>query len=202
MSSEEPTKKHWVPHLPGILTGSAALLAALTGIYINVRNDKPAVVASGVDVSTITKPALNPSLKPSVSPATPTMQSVDLKLNRLRIDNDGSMGVTDWTFDVQQGERSLFSVPFKGLSDKPGENLVTPADPELVHANLVKSIDTSVDITVHGWKQAWSGRGKEPDVVGQAKLNTDGSGTTILVKSKQSDGPAFVLYFDARAQAK
>jgi hypothetical protein len=202
MSSEEPTKKHWVPYLPGILTGSAALLAALTGIYMNLRNDKPMAVASGVDVSTIATPKVNLPQKPSLSPLTPTMQSVDLKLNRLRIDNDGSMGATDWTFDVQLGERSLFSVPFKDLSDKPGENLVTPIDPELVHANLVKSTDTSVEITVHGWKQAWSGKGKEPDVIGQAKLNTDGSGTAILVKSKQSNGPAFVLYFDARVQEK
>jgi hypothetical protein len=199
MSSEEP-KKHWAPHLPGILTGTAALLAALTTVYINVRNDKP-TVASGVDVSTNAPLVATPKPLP-VKPVLLTSETIELKLNRLRVDNDGSMGTTDWTFEVQSAERSLFSVPFKTLSDKAGENLVAPPDADLVHAKIVKAIDKPADIIVRGWKQGWSGKTQDPDVIGQAKLNDDGTGVTVAVKSEKSDGPAFVLYFDARVLEK
>jgi hypothetical protein len=199
----DENKKHWVPHLPGILTGTAALLAAMTTVYMNVRNDKP-VVASSVDVTTTATPVtVKPLPKPvTLAPAVPSNETIEIKLDRIRVDNDGSMGTTDWTFDILSGERSLFSIPFKSLSDKAGENLVSPADTEIARAKLSRLVGSPSEITVHGWKQAFSGKAQEPDVVGKAVLNSDGTGLSIEAKSGQETGPAFVLYFDANTLSK
>ena len=134
MSGEE-TKKHWVAHAPSILTGLAALTAALTTVYVNVRNDKSAAApvpqvapASG----TIQQPSLGNGLSAANSaPVKPLNPILDVQLERVRVDNDGTMGTTDWTFDIKNGERSLFSLPFKSLTDKAGANIVAP-DPSTV----------------------------------------------------------------------
>jgi hypothetical protein len=199
--SVEENKKHWVPYLPGILTGAAALLAALTTVYINVRNDNKPVVASSVDVSGATQLTVKPTPAP-VAPAAPMNETIEIKFDRIRIDNDGSMGTTDWTFDVMSGERSLFSIPLKSLSDKAGENLVSAPDPAVVHAKLNRAVGSTSEITVRGWKQALSGKAQTPDVIGKAMLYSDGAGLSIEAKSEQNAGPAFVLYFDTNAIQK
>jgi hypothetical protein len=127
-------------------------------------------------------------------------QSLQLKLARLRVDNDGTLGSTDWTFDIQSGGRSLFAVPFKSLTDKAGANLVTPADPELASSILVIKPGKSADIVVRGWKQGWIGKAANPDVIGQAQINSDDGSLVIEAKSEKAGGPAFVLYFDTRLQ--
>jgi hypothetical protein len=198
MSNEE-TKKHWVAHAPSILTASAALIAALTTVYINVRGDKPAAAAL-VQALPATMPqsiAVSPE-KPLVAKA----KIVDLQLERLRVDNDGSMGTTDWTFDIQNGERSLFSVPFKALVDNAGENIVTPKDAALARANVSIAAATAPEIIVRGWKQAWSGKANAPDVIGKAKLNADDDSLVIEVKSEKAGGASFMLYFNTRIVQK
>ncbi len=199
MSSEE-TKKHWIAIAPSLLTGLAALIAALTTVYINVRNDKPApaVVAPAAPVTTLANEAIAPLTKPSV----PMTKTMDLQLDRLRVDNDGSMGTTDWTFDIQNGERSLFSVPFKALADNAGDNIVMPKDPKLARANVVMGSGNAPEIIVRGWKQTWSGKANAPDVTGRAKLNIDDESLVVEVKSEKAGGPAFVLYFNTRLVQK
>ena len=201
MSAEE-TKKHWVAHAPSILTGLAALTAALTTVYVNVRNDKSAA-ASVPQVAAVagTIPNTSPVVVPaanSVSAATPLNSTLDLQLERVRVDNDGTMGTTDWTFDIKNGERSLFSLPFKSLTDKAGANIVAPDPSTVAHARLTVGAGTEPVISVQGWKQGWSGKSKTPDVIGQAKLNLDDDGFVIEAKSEKSGGPSFVLYFNLR----
>lgn len=197
MSSEE-TKKHWLAHAPSILTGSAALIAALTTVYINVRNDKQAPTAAVASVPVASAAVANDSIVPSVKPqpTVPQTRTVNLQLDRLRVDNDGSMGTTDWTFDIRNGERSLFSVPFKALADNAGDNIVVPKDVKLARANLPIATGNVPEIIVRGWKQSWSGKAKEADVIGRAKLNVDDESLVIEVKSDKTGGPAFVLYFN------
>jgi len=198
MSAEE-SKKHWVAHAPSILTGLAALIAALTTVYINVRNDKPAptAVAQAAPAAVMSTAAIAPE---KVLPA--QVKIIDLQLERMRVDNDGSLGTTDWTFDIQNGERSLFSVPFKSLVDNAGENIVTPKDAALARAKVSIATASTPEIIVRGWKQAWSGKAKAPDVVGKAKLNADDDSLVIEVKSEKTGGAAFVLYFNARIVQK
>lgn len=197
MSTEE-TKKHWIALAPSILTGLAALIAALTTVYINVRNDKPAPVAAAQAV-----PVTIPNNVAVVSVSAKPVQAkiIDLQLERMRVDNDGSMGTTDWTFEIQNGERSLFSVPFKALADNAGENIVVPKDAAVAHAKLTAT-ETMPEIIVRGWKQGWSGKAKVPDVIGKAKLDADDDSLVIEVKSEKADGAAFVLYFNTRIVQK
>ena len=196
MSSEE-TKKHWIAIAPSLLTGLAALIAALTTVYINVRNDKTAPMTSTAAVTATAVPSVSgaPVLTP-VKPSSPQTKTVDLRLERLRVDNDGSMGTTDWTFDVLNGERSLFSVPFKALADSAGDNIVVPKDASLARAKVVAVVGGTQEIIVRGWKQGWSGKAKTPDVIGRARLNMDDESLVIEVKSEKVGGPAFVLYFN------
>lgn len=205
MSNEE-TKKHWVAHAPSILTASAALIAALTTVYINVRNDRPApavvaqaapVVAQAAPVAVLSSSAITPD---KVLPV--QAKIIDLQLERMRVDNDGSMGTTDWTFDIQSGERSLFSVPFKALVDNAGENIVTPKDAVLARAKVSIATVTTPEIIVRGWKQARSGKAKASDVTGKATLNADDDSLVIEVKSEKADGAAFVFYFNTRIVQK
>jgi|GEM_PF-1348187 len=201
MSAEE-TKKHWVAHAPSILTGLAALTAALTTVYVNVRNDKSAAVAAPqVTHAAQAVPQDAPSTALTVSDSVPVKQlnkTLDLQLDRVRVDNDGTMGTTDWTFDIKSGERSLFSVPFKSLTDKAGANIVAPEPAAVSHANLTIAAGTAPEISVRGWKQAWSGKAQTPDVIGQAKLNPDDDGFVVEAKSEKAGGPSFVLYFNIR----
>ena len=153
MSTEE-TKKHWIALAPSILTGLAALIAALTTVYINVRNDKSAPAAA-VQVATVPVPVPNNVAVVSNSTMPVQAKVIDLQLERMRVDNDGSMGTTDWTFEIQNGERSLFSVPFKALADNAGENIVVPKDAAVAHAKLAVT-ENMPEIIVRGWKQGWS----------------------------------------------
>lgn len=196
MSSEE-TKKHWIAIAPSILTGLAALIAALTTVYINVRNDikisQPAVSARATPALVSEKVA-----KTQLKSATPSSIMLDLQLERVRVDNDGTMGTTDWTFDIKNGERSLFSVPFKALTDKAGANIVAPGEASPANASIVLTSSGSSEITVQGWKQAWSGKTHAPDVIGKAMLNADDGSFVIEAISQKAGGPAFVLYFNTR----
>ncbi|MGH8051642.1 MAG: hypothetical protein ACRERV_08065 [Methylococcales bacterium] len=197
MSTEE-TKKHWIALAPSILTGLAALIAALTTVYINVRNDKsaPATAVQAAPVVVSQDLAAVPA-----KPLPVQAKIIDLQLERMRVDNDGSMGTTDWTFDIQNGERSLFSVPFKALADTAGDNIVVPKDAAVAHAKLNATANMP-EIIVRGWKQGWSGKAKVPDVIGKAKLDADDDSLVIEVKSEKADGAAFVLYFNTRVVQK
>ena len=196
MSSEE-TKKHWIAIAPSVLTGLAALIAALTTVYINVRNDikttQPAASAQAA-AAVVSKKVAHTQTKSAV----PSSITVDLQLDRMRVDNDGTMGTTDWTFDIKNGERSLFSVPFKALTDKAGANIVAPGDAAPAHASIVLAGTGSTEITVQGWKQAWSGKAQVPDVIGKAMLKADDGSFVIEATSKKAGGPAFLLYFNTR----
>lgn len=199
MSTEE-TKKHWIALAPSILTGLAALIAALTTVYINVRNDKSAPVAAA-PAATVQVPVSNNVAVVSTSTMPAQAKIIDLQLERMRVDNDGSMGTTDWTFEIQNGERSLFSVPFKALADNAGENIVVPKDAAVAHAKLTAT-DNMPEIIVRGWKQGWSGKARAPDVIGKAKLDVGDDSLVVEVKSEKADGAAFVLYFNTRVVQK
>ncbi len=196
MASED-VKKHWTTHAPGILTGAAALIAALTGVYVNLRSDK--ANAQPVSVPAAAVAAASPSITTPLKPTLPQIQTLDLKLDRIRVDNDGSMGTTDWTFDVSTANNSLFSVPFKMLSDNAGDNLVKPAEPDIAHARLTLASEQSAEIIVRGWKHS---KTEAPDVMGKALLKSDGVGLVVEAKSEKANGPAFVLYFSAEAKQK
>ena len=131
--TNEP-KNTRLSYVPAILAGTTALVAAISTLYVNLRDKpEPAPVATEQVVSATESAA--PARPPTVvAPAAPRV--LLLRLERVQVDNDGSVGSTDWTFQVKANDQPLFAVPMPELNDKPGQNLARPADPEQAAAEV------------------------------------------------------------------
>ncbi|TWI05018.1 hypothetical protein IP90_01160 [Luteimonas cucumeris] len=177
-----------VAHLvPAILTGTAALIASLTAVYVNVRGDRatdkapvPIVVAAN-DAASKPLPAL-PSDK------------VQLQLDRIAVQHDGSIGTTDWRFAVEADGQPLFVFQQDDLDDTGGRNVAIPED---VQATLRLPSGQRAKLTIKGW------RGSRlrliegaPDVTGEGAIG-DGALAPIPVKATKDSNGAFVFYFSA-----
>lgn len=194
--TEDP-KKSRLAHVPSILAGSAALIAALSTLYVNLRNDSrpesdPAATTPAIQASATAQAGDSPSS--STAPGKP--QPIRLRLDRIQVDNDGSAGSTDWTFQVSVGGEPMFSVPMESLNDKPGKNLARPADPQQASAEVQLLAGKNVSLSVNGWKKGWM-PGADAEVSGEAWMSPAFNKPTITLKSGEPKGPQFVLYFSA-----
>lgn len=188
----EVEKKTWMTHLPGILGGSAALIAALTTIYVNLHNASrenasvPAAAAQTVPVAT-----------PTTVPEAAKSRKVALRLERIRVDNDGSFGTTDWTFEIDADGTPLYSLPARSLDDREGKNLrmIPPGMP--ASAVLDVSDARAVAVSVKGWKHGLIGGVGAPDVAGQGWLASGVDTVAVAAKSAEAGRAAFVFYFSA-----
>ena len=185
-------EKKPVAHLvPAILTGAAALIASLTAVYVNVRGDKPAdkppLAAAQKDVVAASAKALPPA--PS--------DRLQLQLERIAVQHDGSIGSTDWRFAVEADGQPLFVFRQDGLDDTGGRNIVNPKD---VHAVLRLPAGQRGKLTIKGWRgsrlRLIEG---EADVTGEGAVG-DGALAPIPVKAKKDSAGAFVFYFSANRQ--
>jgi hypothetical protein len=175
-------------HVPGILMGTAALIAALSTLYVNLRNE-PAPVAAEV------APAPPVPATPDPASAAPAAaRVVRVRLDRVQVDDDGSVGSTDWTFQASIDGEPRFSVAMPSLSDKPGENLARPADGQESSVDVELAGAKSVALTVNGWKKGLLG-GARGEVSGSAWLASGVTKATVTVASDKPKGPRFVLYF-------
>jgi hypothetical protein len=130
-----------------------------------------------------------------VQPATaPDPRAVRLQLDRVQVDDDGSMGVTDWTFQVSVDGEPTFTVPMPALSDKPGESLVRPADPKAASVEVELPAGKSVAVSVKGWKKGLLGSGRG-EVSGSGWLTAEYRKVAIELKGEKAKGPRFFLYF-------
>lgn len=192
MSNEQPPKSR-LALVPSILAGSAALIAAASTLYVNLRHDAGPAPAPVVAASVPAAPATDPT--PAV--AAPTAPQVMLlRLDRVQVDNDGSVGSTDWTFQVNAGDKPLFAVSMPSLNDKPGENLASPADKDAVSAEVELPRGKNLEISVNGWKKGWL-PGASAEVSGKAWMAAGRGATVITLASDKPKGPRFVLYFSA-----
>lgn len=190
-------KKSWLSHLPGILGGSAALLAAVTTVYVNMHGGRNNV--------TVSMPAPAQAAPAPVAAATAATNSklagdrVDLRLDRLLVRNDGSLGTTDWTFEVDVDGAPQFTLPMKALSDREGENLVKPASADQANADLEVPDNRNLPVVVKGWKRAWLAGRSLPDIQGSGWLSRGVTSVVVNAKSDKPKGPEFVMYFSAAA---
>jgi hypothetical protein len=191
--SNESDRKSRLSHAPAILAGSAALVAALSTLYVNLRGEKATPAAPVVAVVAPATPAPAPD---AVAAAPVGPRVLRLRLDRVQVDDDGSVGDTDWTFQVFADERPLFTVPMAALSDKPGENLARPADAEQASSDVEVPRDRNVSIVVKGWKKRLL-PGAPAEIEGRAFLALGLGKTVVQLKSEQAKGAAFVLYFSA-----
>ena len=183
-------KKPVITHLPAILTGSAALLAALTTVYINIRNDLKGDAPTPAAVVAEAKPA---EVKP-VQPALP--QQLRLQLQRVAVQQDGAVGNADWRFAIEADDQPLFVFEQDSLTSEGGRNIVVVGEDREAHATLELMPGKRIPVTIKGWRSGWFKK-SDPVVLGEGVLAGSGSLAPIVVKATDENKGAFTFYFSA-----
>lgn len=179
-------KKPVINLVPAILTGTAALLAALTTLYINVRNDikqEPAVAAV---------PAAGAAQQAAAEP-----RQLRLELQRLAVQEDGAVGTADWRFAVEADGEPLFAIEQEALNSQGGRNIVVIDDGRQAHASVELAQDAPISVVVKGWRSSWMGSGGEPLVFGEGTLSAAGAMGPITVEASDAKKGSFTFYFSA-----
>lgn len=191
MSGNDKEKKPWVGTVPGILTGSAALLAALTTVYVNVRDDvrgKPEPVAQAAPQAPVAQAA-------PVQPIGP--QKLQLTLQRIAVQHDGELGTADWRFAVEAEDQPLFAFEQEALNDEGGRNVVVADDLKKARASLELASGQRIRLTVKAWRSGWFTSSAEPVATGEGVLTAAGAIAPIAVKAVDEKKGAFTFYFSA-----
>jgi hypothetical protein len=181
----ENERKGWHAYLPAILTAATAFLAALSTIYINLRNDfreqpaPPKVVAAAAPVAPL-QGATNTTLM--------------LQLQRVEVLDDGSYGSTDWKFRVEADGRELFELPGKALSDEVGDNVIVPTADDEAQARVTLLPGQQVLVKVFGEGGGLLG---SAEATGTGTLTVRGISGPVRVSTREKDGARFVFHFAA-----
>lgn len=184
-------KKPVITHLPAILTGSAALLAALTTVYVNIRNDLKDEPATPPAVTT-------PSTVAPATPAEPAEpQQLRLQLQRVAVQQDGAVGTADWRFAVEADGQPLFSFEQESMTSEGGRNILVLGEDRDVNATLQLQPGKRIPVTIKGWRGGWLKKSDEPLVSGEGWLSAAGAVTPIPVKAEDPKKGAFTFYFNA-----
>lgn len=183
-------KKPLLHVLPALFTGVAALIASLTAVYVNLRNDRdapPTVAAS---------PAVADA--PARAPATAAAQPLRLRLDRIAVRHDGSVGTTDWRFAVEVDGQPLFVFRQDDLDDTGGRNVALPKD---AGGEVELAPGQAAKVAVKAWRGSRLRLVEgEPDAHGEGTLRGAGAMAPLQVAAAQPAKGAFVLYFTAVAR--
>jgi len=187
----DPEKKPVLHLVPAILTGTAALIASLTAVYVNVRNDRqhaPQQVAQpSAPQAAVAAPAL------ASAPSAP--RTVHLRLDRIAVQHDGSIGTTDWRFAVELDGQPLFVFQQDELDDTGGRNVALPND---VGSNVDIVPGKPARLVVKAWRGSRLRLVEgEPDARGEGVLLGTGALAPLAVAATVPQKGAFVLYFSA-----
>jgi hypothetical protein len=192
MSEQPPSQGHGrkpaLQHVPAILTGSAALIAALTTVYVNVRGNRNEPVQQAPVAATPVTPSAPTTTAASIAP-----ERVRLSLDRIAVEHDGSPGTTDWRFTVEADGEPLFAFQQDELDDQGGRNVACPADA----AGALRLAGKPVHIVIKGWRGSWFKTGSAPDATGEGMLMPSGNIQPLRVEAEKSEAGAFVFYFSA-----
>jgi hypothetical protein len=182
-NDNKPSSGRPIVHVvPAILTGAAALIAALTTVYVNVRGDKaPHTTRTAPVVAAQTVAAVPRKLR--------------LQVERIAVQDDGSIGTTDWRFAVAADGQPLFVFGADDLDDTGGRNVVLPGD---AAGELELAAGKGTNISIDGWRGSRLRLTQgAPDVHGEGKLSAHGASASIRVAADPPGGGAFVFYFSA-----
>lgn len=182
-------KKPIVTHLPAILTGSAALLAALTTVYVNIRNDLKDEPATPAPVVATAKPV------EAAVPALP--QQLQLRLQRVAVQQDGAVGTADWRFSIEADGQPLFAFQQDSMTSEGGRNIVVVDADRDASADLELAPGKRIPITIKGWRGGWFKKTDEPTAIGQGWVTSAGALSPIAVKAADESKGAFTFYFSA-----
>jgi hypothetical protein len=199
--TEKEAKKHIVATVPAILTGTAALIAALTTTYVSLRDGKPQMPEKA-QITAVAQPVENPSKTavPAIVPpaVVPTERPVVLQVERIAVHSDGTAGTTDWRFAVEVDDEPRFTFEQTRLTDEGGRNIAMPED---ATTTLRLAVGKPAKITVKGWRySALHAATAVPDAQGEGQLGADGKPEPIQVSAAEPDKGAFTFYFSADAQ--
>jgi hypothetical protein len=188
--NNEPTSQSHLRHLPGILVAATALIAAVSTLYVNLRGGS----ASAEHRQAPAAPQAAPAPPKPAAGAPPQPVPMQLRLDRVQVENDGSMGTTDWTFEISAAGEPRFTLPLRSLSDKPGENLVHPPDPAQALAVMALAPNEQLRVEVKGWKRGFL-PGSNAEIAGSGWIGAKEGKASIHVAGDKPKGPAFTLYF-------
>ena len=181
-NDNKPANKPIVHVVPAILTGAAALIAALTTVYVNVRGDK----------SSHSAPAAATAIASAARTTAPAAVTLRLRVDRIAVEHDGSIGTTDWRFAVTTDGQPLFVFAQDALDETGGRNVALPT-----HAagDVQVAKGKTVKIGIEGWRGSRLRLAQgEPDVRGEGMLSAAGA-SAIKVQAEKPEAGAFVFYF-------
>ncbi|MCJ0825973.1 hypothetical protein MQC88_08395 [Luteimonas sp. 50] len=178
--------------VPAILTGAAALIAALTTVYVNVRGDRsPPPPPPATPAAQVSAPV------PAQAAVAQAAGRLLLQVDRIAVQHDGSPGTTDWRFTVEADGEPLFVFSQDALDDTGGRNVAVP---EAAAGKLVLAAGAPVRISVQGWRGSRLRLAQgTPDVRGDGMLGAAGALAPMQVQGEDAGDGAFVFYFSAAA---
>ncbi|MEO6366330.1 MAG: hypothetical protein ABIO38_09845 [Luteimonas sp.] len=196
--SEDP-KRPWYTHLPAKMAAVVVFLVAITTLIGNVMElvDKrraaaaqgPAPIPAAVSQSTSAAAAPIPVATPVES------DKLRLQLERIAVENDGSVRTTDWRFSVEADGEPLLVVQQDEMDDSVGRNVVLPQDSTTV---MRLAEGNRATLTIKGWRGSRLRiPGSQPDITGEGVIAAAGALTPIRVGAADSGAGAFLFYFSA-----
>lgn len=196
--TEKDAKKHIVATVPAILTGTAALIAALTTTYVSLRNSHSTAPAKA-QITAAAQGVENPPERvvPVVAPvaAASSERPVVLQVERIAVHSDGTAGTTDWRFAVEVDDEPRFTFEQDRLTDEGGLNIAIPKE---ALTTLQLAAGKPAKITVKGWRRSkLHAASPMPDAQGEGRLGADGKPEPIQVSAAEPDLGTFTFYFSA-----
>ena len=181
---DDQKQKPWYAHLPAKLAAVVVFLVAVTTLVGNVFEL--------VDERTAPAPpqAAQPA-QPSAPAAAPT-GPVELHLDRIVVQHDGSPGTTDWRFSIEVDGEPMLAFQQEALDDTEGRNVAVPAEAAL---RVRLGERGNARILVKAWRGSWLKFGSEPDATGEGWLTATGGIGTIRVAADDAEAGVFVFHF-------
>lgn len=197
MSPEGTRDKPWYLQLPAKLGAVVVFLVAVTTLIGNVLDLNQKRHAPETDAPA--RPSVQaPVAAPAVAAAAPASRRVELAVDRIAVEQDGSPGTTDWRFTIEAAGEPLLAFRQDDLDDTAGRDIAMPRD---VGARLRLDGAQSVPIVIRGWRGSrFRLPGSEPDAEGQGVLAPSGVVAPIRVAAGDARRGAFVFYLSTDAR--
>ena len=192
--SDDP-KRPWYTQLPAKMAAAVVFLVAITTLIGNVMElvDKRRTAAASRPSAA--SPATTRTKEPAPIARAPQSDKLRLQLERIAVENDGSVATTDWRFSVEANGEPLFVFQQDEMDDTVGRNVVLARD---THTMMRLAEGQRATLTIKGWRGSrFRIPGTEPDVTGEGVIASTGAVAPIRVGAGNIEAGAFVFYFSA-----
>ena len=187
---DERNPRPWYAQLPAKLAAIVVFLVALTTLVGNLfelvdKRAAPVAVPVAPEPSSQAGPA---------SQSQPALREgpVELRIDRIVVEHDGSPGTTDWRFSIEVDGEPMLAFQQEALDDTEGRNVAVPAEASL---RVRLGERGNARILVKGWRGSWLKFGSDPDATGEGWLTAAGGIGTIRVAADDAGAGAFMFHF-------